>query len=51
MNGASSVCPCPLHPRTRLAAARHGLTPRWTDSRVIPPADHGAFLGLARPPA
>jgi UDP-N-acetylglucosamine 2-epimerase (non-hydrolysing) len=38
----------PLHPRTRLAAARHGLTPALDRLRVIPPADHRTFLGLAR---
>ncbi len=38
----------PLHPRTRLAAARHGLTPALDRLQVIPPADHRTFLGLAR---
>ena len=38
----------PLHPRTRLAAARHGLIPALDRLRVIPPADHRTFLGLAR---
>ncbi len=37
-----------LHPRTRLAAARHGLTPALDRLQVIPPADHRTFLGLAR---
>ena len=38
----------PLHPRTRLAAARHGLTPALDRLQIIPPADHRTFLGLAR---
>jgi UDP-N-acetylglucosamine 2-epimerase (non-hydrolysing) len=38
----------PLHPRTRLAATRHGLTPAIDRLRIIPPADHRTFLGLAR---
>jgi UDP-N-acetylglucosamine 2-epimerase (non-hydrolysing) len=38
----------PLHPRTRLAAARHGLTPALDRLRIIPPADHRTFLALAR---
>jgi UDP-N-acetylglucosamine 2-epimerase (non-hydrolysing) len=37
----------PLHPRTRAAAARHGLTPALDRLRVLPPADHRTFLGLA----
>jgi UDP-N-acetylglucosamine 2-epimerase (non-hydrolysing) len=37
----------PLHPRTRLAAQRHGLGAALDRLRVIPPADHRTFLGLA----
>jgi UDP-N-acetylglucosamine 2-epimerase (non-hydrolysing) len=38
----------PLHPRTRLAVARHGLGGALDRLRVLPPADHRTFLGLAR---
>jgi UDP-N-acetylglucosamine 2-epimerase (non-hydrolysing) len=38
----------PLHPRTRIAAERHGLTAALDRLRPIPPADHRKFLGLAR---
>ena len=38
----------PLHPRTRLAAQRHGLTAALDRLRPIPPADHRTFLSLAR---
>jgi len=38
----------PLHPRTRAAVSRHGLTAALDRLRVIPPADHRTFLGLAR---
>ncbi len=38
----------PLHPRTRAAAARHGLTEALDRLRTVPPADHRTFLGLAR---
>ena len=38
----------PLHPRTRLAAQRHGLTVELERLRLISPADHQTFLGLAR---
>jgi UDP-N-acetylglucosamine 2-epimerase (non-hydrolysing) len=37
----------PLHPRTRAAARRYGLTAALDRLRVIPPADHRTFLGLA----
>jgi UDP-N-acetylglucosamine 2-epimerase (non-hydrolysing) len=37
----------PLHPRTRNAARRHGLSAALDRLRVIPPADHRVFLGLA----
>ena len=37
----------PLHPRTRLAAARHGLTAALDRLRTLPPADHRTFLALA----
>ena len=37
----------PLHPRTRAAARRHGLTPALDRLHVVPPADHRTFLGLA----
>jgi UDP-N-acetylglucosamine 2-epimerase (non-hydrolysing) len=37
----------PLHPRTRLAVRRHGLTQALDRLRVLPPADHRTFLGLA----
>lgn len=37
----------PLHPRTRLAVARHGLGAALDRLRVLPPADHRTFLGLA----
>jgi UDP-N-acetylglucosamine 2-epimerase (non-hydrolysing) len=38
----------PLHPRTKAAAQRHGLTAALDRLRPIPPADHQTFLGLAR---
>jgi UDP-N-acetylglucosamine 2-epimerase (non-hydrolysing) len=38
----------PLHPRTRAAAIRHGLTAALDRLRPIRPADHKTFLGLAR---
>jgi len=38
----------PLHPRTKAAARRHGLTAELDRLRVTPPADHRTFLGLAR---
>jgi UDP-N-acetylglucosamine 2-epimerase (non-hydrolysing) len=38
----------PLHPRTRAAAERHGLTAALDRLRPLPPADHRRFLGLAR---
>jgi UDP-N-acetylglucosamine 2-epimerase (non-hydrolysing) len=38
----------PLHPRTRLAAARHGLSEAMDRLQPLPPADHRTFLGLAR---
>jgi UDP-N-acetylglucosamine 2-epimerase (non-hydrolysing) len=38
----------PLHPRTRLAVGRSGLTAVLGRLRPIPPADHRTFLGLAR---
>jgi UDP-N-acetylglucosamine 2-epimerase (non-hydrolysing) len=38
----------PLHPRTRQAVARHGLDAALGRLRVLPPADHRTFLGLAR---
>jgi UDP-N-acetylglucosamine 2-epimerase (non-hydrolysing) len=38
----------PLHPRTRLAAARHGLSAALDRLRPIRPADHRTWLGLAR---
>jgi len=38
----------PLHPRTRRAAQRHGLSAALDRLRPIPPADHRTFLGLAR---
>ena len=38
----------PLHPRTKAAASRHGLMAELDRLRVIPPADHRTFLGLAR---
>jgi UDP-N-acetylglucosamine 2-epimerase (non-hydrolysing) len=37
----------PLHPRTRAAAGRHGLSAVLDRLHVIPPADHRTFLGLA----
>jgi UDP-N-acetylglucosamine 2-epimerase (non-hydrolysing) len=38
----------PLHPRTRAAAARHGLQPALDRLQPGPPADHRTFLALAR---
>jgi UDP-N-acetylglucosamine 2-epimerase (non-hydrolysing) len=38
----------PLHPRTRAAVRRHGLAAALDRLRVVPPADHRTFLGLAR---
>jgi UDP-N-acetylglucosamine 2-epimerase (non-hydrolysing) len=37
-----------LHPRTRVAVQRHGLTDALDRLLVIPPADHRTFLALAR---
>jgi UDP-N-acetylglucosamine 2-epimerase (non-hydrolysing) len=37
----------PLHPRTRAAAERYGLGAALDRLRVIAPADHRTFLGLA----
>jgi UDP-N-acetylglucosamine 2-epimerase (non-hydrolysing) len=38
----------PLHPRTRLAVARHGLTAALDRLHPTGPVDHRTFLGLAR---
>jgi UDP-N-acetylglucosamine 2-epimerase (non-hydrolysing) len=38
----------PLHPRSRAAVERHGLTAALDRLRPVPPADHRTFLGLAR---
>jgi UDP-N-acetylglucosamine 2-epimerase (non-hydrolysing) len=38
----------PLHPRTKAAAERFGLTAALDRLRPVPPADHRTFLGLAR---
>jgi len=38
----------PLHPRTRLAVQRHGLTAELERLRLTYPADHQTFLGLAK---
>jgi UDP-N-acetylglucosamine 2-epimerase (non-hydrolysing) len=38
----------PLHPRTRAATTRHGLTAALDRLRPIPPVDHRTFLALAR---
>jgi UDP-N-acetylglucosamine 2-epimerase (non-hydrolysing) len=38
----------PLHPRTRLAAERHGLSTALDRFQLLPPVDHRTFLGLAR---
>jgi UDP-N-acetylglucosamine 2-epimerase (non-hydrolysing) len=38
----------PLHPRTRLAAGRHGLAAALDRLHVLPPAGHRTFLALAR---
>jgi UDP-N-acetylglucosamine 2-epimerase (non-hydrolysing) len=38
----------PLHPRTRLAAERHGLAAAIDRLRPLAPADHRTFLSLAR---
>ncbi|HEY0718787.1 MAG TPA: UDP-N-acetylglucosamine 2-epimerase (non-hydrolyzing) [Streptosporangiaceae bacterium] len=38
----------PLHPRTRQAVQRHGLSPALDRLVTLPPADHRTFLGLAR---
>jgi UDP-N-acetylglucosamine 2-epimerase (non-hydrolysing) len=38
----------PLHPRTRAAATRHGLTAALDRLRPISPVDHRTFLALAR---
>jgi UDP-N-acetylglucosamine 2-epimerase (non-hydrolysing) len=38
----------PLHPRTRAAIERHGLTAALDRLQPVPPADHRTFLGLAR---
>jgi UDP-N-acetylglucosamine 2-epimerase (non-hydrolysing) len=37
----------PLHPRTRIAADRHGLAAALDRLRPVPPVDHRTFLGLA----
>ena len=38
----------PLHPRTKAAAERFGLTAALDRLRPVPPTDHRTFLGLAR---
>jgi UDP-N-acetylglucosamine 2-epimerase (non-hydrolysing) len=38
----------PMHPRTRMAAGRHGLSEALDRLRAIAPVDHRTFLGLAR---
>jgi UDP-N-acetylglucosamine 2-epimerase (non-hydrolysing) len=38
----------PLHPRTRAAVRRHGLSVALDRLQPVPPADHRTFLGLAR---
>lgn len=38
----------PVHPRTRLAAERHGLAAALDRLRPLSPAGHRTFLGLAR---
>ncbi len=38
----------PLHPRTRLAAQRHGLAAALDRLHLLPPVDHRTFLALAR---
>jgi UDP-N-acetylglucosamine 2-epimerase (non-hydrolysing) len=38
----------PLHPRTKLAAARHGLAPALDRLQLARPVDHRTFLGLSR---
>jgi UDP-N-acetylglucosamine 2-epimerase (non-hydrolysing) len=38
----------PAHPRTRLAAQRHGLSAALDRLSPVPPVDHRTFLGLAR---
>ena len=38
----------PLHPRTRAAIERHGLTAALDRLQPVPPADHRTFLALAR---
>jgi UDP-N-acetylglucosamine 2-epimerase (non-hydrolysing) len=38
----------PMHPRTRLAAGRYDLAAALDRLRILPPADHRTFLGLAR---
>jgi UDP-N-acetylglucosamine 2-epimerase (non-hydrolysing) len=38
----------PLHPRTRAAAERHGLTAALDRLQPVHPVDHRTFLGLAR---
>lgn len=37
----------PLHPRTRLAAERHGICSALDRLHVVGPVDHATFLGLA----
>ncbi len=37
----------PLHPRTRFAVARHGLTEALDRLQVAPPVSHRTFLGLS----
>jgi UDP-N-acetylglucosamine 2-epimerase (non-hydrolysing) len=38
----------PLHPRTRAAVDRHGLSAALDRLQPLPPADHRTFLALAR---
>ncbi len=38
----------PLHPRTKAAVERHGLTAALDRLQPVPPADHPTFLALAR---
>jgi UDP-N-acetylglucosamine 2-epimerase (non-hydrolysing) len=38
----------PVHPRTGLAVARHGLSESLDRLKAVPPLDHRAFLALAK---
>ena len=48
LNKLGLPVPLPLHPRTRAAVERHGLTAALDRLQPVPPADHRTFLGPMR---